>query len=287
MTHSDDPELVRQADDYLGFWNDLIASALERRVGCGVTIAPAAAPAGPPSKEDAGLCLRVFGGKAGEQLMWLSDADAVRLTRSQAGDPTGEATTLTAEQREGIVSMFQQLATMVPAADWTGFAGELEVSEAAPVEWKPSVAAAFRFSTPEGLLCDLHSFLSADFVSALAAQTHPPKAPPHAAETVLSAAEEPLRSASAPIHDVNLDLLMDVELDAILRFGQRRMPLSEILTIAPGAVVELDQQVHDPAELLIGDKVIALGEIVVVEGNYGFRVTGLASREERLESLRK
>lgn len=287
MTNHDDSAPVPQTHDYLALWNDLIASALERRVGRGVTVAPAAAPAAVPTKEDAGLCLRVFGGKAGEQLMWLSGADALRIARSQVGEATGEVSPISAEQREAIVSLFQQLATMVPAADWLGFDGELEVSEGGPVEWEPAAVAGFRFSTPEGPLCELRSFLSADFVSALAAQTLPPKPAPHSAETARSATEELPHAASASIHDANLDLLMDVELDATLRFGQRQMSLGEILGIAPGAVVELDQQVHDPAELLIGDKVIALGEIVVVEGNYGFRVTGLASREERLASLRK
>lgn len=287
MTQPDDKAPLLPAHDYLAFWNDVIAGALERRVTRGVTVAPVAEPHAAPSKEDGGVYLRVFGGKAGEQLMWLSSADALRLATAQVGEVSSDVSALSSEQREEIVTMFQQLATMVPAADWLGFDGELEVSEAAPAEWQPAVAATFRFSTPDGPLCDLYSFLSADFVAALAAKAQSPPPSHHTGETVLSTPAEATRTASAPIHDVNLDLLMDVELDATLRFGQRRMPLGEILAIAPGAVVELDQQVHDPAELLIGDKVIALGEIVVVDGNYGFRVTGLASREERLESLRK
>lgn len=79
---------------------------------------------------------------------------------------------------------------------------------------------------------------------------------------------------------------MDVELDVTLRFGQREMLLGDVLNLAPGSVVELDQQVQDPVQLLVADKVVAWGEVVVVDGNYGLRVIGLASREERIESLR-
>ncbi|MDE3179694.1 MAG: FliM/FliN family flagellar motor switch protein, partial [Acidobacteriota bacterium] len=71
------------------------------------------------------------------------------------------------------------------------------------------------------------------------------------------------------------------------RFGRREMLLGDVLHLAPGSVVELDQQVQDPVELLVGDKVVAWGEVVVVDGNYGLRITNLPSREERLQSLRK
>ena len=80
---------------------------------------------------------------------------------------------------------------------------------------------------------------------------------------------------------------MDIELDVTLRFGQREMLLGDVLNLSPGSVLELEQQVHDPVELLVGGRVIAWGEVVTVDGNYGLRITGLASREERLQSIRK
>jgi flagellar motor switch protein FliN/FliY len=72
---------------------------------------------------------------------------------------------------------------------------------------------------------------------------------------------------------VNLKLVMDVELNVSLRFGQRQMPLREVLELATGSVIELDRQVDDPVELLLDGKVIARGEAVIVDGNYGLRVT--------------
>ncbi len=71
----------------------------------------------------------------------------------------------------------------------------------------------------------------------------------------------------------NLQLVMDVELNVSLRFGQCRLPLREVLDLGSGSVIELDRDVDDPVELLLEDKVIARGEAVIVDGNYGLRIT--------------
>lgn len=73
----------------------------------------------------------------------------------------------------------------------------------------------------------------------------------------------------------NLELLMDVELDVTLRFGQRHLTLREVLDLTSGSVVELDRQVEEPVELILDGKVIARGEAVVIDGNYGLRVTDI------------
>jgi flagellar motor switch protein FliN/FliY len=70
----------------------------------------------------------------------------------------------------------------------------------------------------------------------------------------------------------NLDLVMDVELNVTLRFGKRQLTLREVLELTSGSVVELDRQVEEPVELLLEGKVIARGEAVVIDGNYGLRV---------------
>lgn len=71
----------------------------------------------------------------------------------------------------------------------------------------------------------------------------------------------------------NLKLVMDVELNVSLRFGQRQMALREVLELGSGSVIELDRMVDDPVELYLDGKLIARGEAVVVDGNYGLRVT--------------
>jgi flagellar motor switch protein FliN len=82
------------------------------------------------------------------------------------------------------------------------------------------------------------------------------------------------------------ELLLDVELEATLRFGCREMPLGEILELGPGDVVQLDRHVSDPVDLIVGDKIVARGEVVLVNGNFGLRVTQVAEPRKRLESIR-
>jgi flagellar motor switch protein FliN len=76
-----------------------------------------------------------------------------------------------------------------------------------------------------------------------------------------------------PPEQLNLQLVMDVELIVTLRFGQRQLALREVLELTSGSVIELDRQVEEPIELLLEGKVIARGEAVVIDGNYGLRVT--------------
>lgn len=83
----------------------------------------------------------------------------------------------------------------------------------------------------------------------------------------------------------NLDLILDVQLEATIRFGEREMLLQDVFGLTPGAVVELDQLVNEPAELLVAGRVVAKGEVVVVDGNFGLRVTEVLSRAERAAAL--
>jgi len=91
---------------------------------------------------------------------------------------------------------------------------------------------------------------------------------------------------AAPPLNPGIELLLDVELEASLRFGCREMPLSDILDLGPGDVVQLDRHVSDPVDLIVGDKIVARGEVVLVNGNFGLRVTEVAAPKKRLESIR-
>jgi flagellar motor switch protein FliN len=105
-------------------------------------------------------------------------------------------------------------------------------------------------------------------------------APPPKAQSA-----KPAQPAAAVLSP-GLELLLDVELEASLRFGSREMPLGEILDLGPGDVVQLDRHVADPVDLLVGDKIVARGEVVLVNGNFGLRVTEVAEPKKRLESIR-
>jgi flagellar motor switch protein FliN/FliY len=84
---------------------------------------------------------------------------------------------------------------------------------------------------------------------------------------------------------LNLELLLDVELQATIRFGEKEMLLRDVLGLMPGAVIELNQMVNEPASLLVAGRLIARGEVVVVDGNFGLRVTEVTSPGQRAELL--
>ena len=85
--------------------------------------------------------------------------------------------------------------------------------------------------------------------------------------------------------DDNLKLLLGVHLNLTLRFGQRVLTLREILDLTSGSVVELDRQVQEPVDLLLGDRLIARGEVVIVDGNYGIRVTEIEDPRQRIQRI--
>ncbi len=81
------------------------------------------------------------------------------------------------------------------------------------------------------------------------------------------------------------DLLMDVELPVSVSFGRVQIPLKEVLKLTAGSIIELNRMVDEPVEVIVNNCVVARGEVVTVEGNYGVRIHQIMSRKERLESL--
>src|SRR5579872_4989446 len=73
----------------------------------------------------------------------------------------------------------------------------------------------------------------------------------------------------------SLDLLLEVQLEATICFGGRQLLLRDILSAAPGSLFELDHDLQEPADLLVAGRLIARGEVVVVDGRFGLRVTEL------------
>lgn len=82
-----------------------------------------------------------------------------------------------------------------------------------------------------------------------------------------------------------LELLLEVELPVSVSFGRAQLPLKDVLKLTSGSIVELNRSVSEPVEIIVNNCVIARGEVVVVEGNYGVRIHHIISRQERLRTL--
>ena len=81
-------------------------------------------------------------------------------------------------------------------------------------------------------------------------------------------------------------MVLDIRLVATARLGRIEMPISEILALGPGSIIEVGHLVDEPVELLVNDKLIARGDVVVVDEKFGLRITEIVSPRERIESLR-
>lgn len=103
----------------------------------------------------------------------------------------------------------------------------------------------------------------------------------------VSAAPVPMAAASQAVSTTgsNLDLLLDVELPLAVRFGKAELTLHHLTRLGPGSVIDLHRSADEPVEVLVSGKIIARGEVVVVEGNYGVRVTEVVSTADRIRSL--
>lgn len=102
----------------------------------------------------------------------------------------------------------------------------------------------------------------------------------------LKPAEDAAESDSAP-PSAAMDLLLDVELPVSLLFGRADVRLQDVLKLSTGSIVELDRAISEPVDIIVNNCVIARGEVVVVEGNYGVRIGQIVSRQERLRTSRQ
>lgn len=100
-------------------------------------------------------------------------------------------------------------------------------------------------------------------------------------ETKLSPAQE-----GRDGRDKNLALILDIPLRVTVEIGRTKMPVSDLLNLTQGSVIELNKLAGEPMEVLVNDKLIARGEAVVVNEKFGVRLTDIISPTERIEQLK-
>ena len=92
-------------------------------------------------------------------------------------------------------------------------------------------------------------------------------------------------AAANPKADVNLDLVLDIPVDVSLRVGSTDISIRDLVSLVEGSVVALDQDAGEPMDVLVNGRLIAHGEIVIVDDQYGVRLTDVVSPTERIENL--
>jgi flagellar motor switch protein FliN len=298
MTETAAAVIRSETGDYIQAWSDSLAQALGQIAGSAIPCVPlteSPADLTTAAGGDVWVVCTCSGGLRGEMSLRLSAAATVRIAQIFMSEPADGKVEITADHREAVLEFLRQVAGLLAtavkarwgevrflldlaagAASWpaslTAWLRATETSAARTVPAEPipsesgSAAADPAATVPAAILMELH--LSAALIAALRADK------PEAAK-VAAAPTPPAARAAAGENEGKLALLMEVELAMTLRFGGRRMLLREILELGPGAVVELDRQVQEPVDLLLDGRLVARGEVVVMEGNYGLRVTEL------------
>jgi len=93
-------------------------------------------------------------------------------------------------------------------------------------------------------------------------------------------------SVSRRAEQVDLSLLMDVPLKVTVELGRSQMTIENLLKLTQGSVVELNQVIGEPLDILVNNKLMARGEAVVVKDKFAIRIVDVVSPERRIENLR-
>ncbi|MGA3222733.1 MAG: flagellar motor switch protein FliN [Acidobacteriaceae bacterium] len=232
-----------------------------------VSAVPDAQPAEDES-EPVRMKLMLEGDLRGEFLLEFRRADAVTLAAKCLQQTASEFGT---EQSEAVLKCVEAgMSRFCSAAleEYGTFAGKTSIVSG-PASDRANVAE-FTAADDGGNRVSLLMYMNPALAEALS--LHAKKASADETDGNSKNAAKKKAGESNP-EPLNLQLVMDVELNVTLRFGQRQLALREVLELTSGSVIELDRQVEEPVELLLEGKVIARGEAVVIDGNYGLRVT--------------
>ena len=286
MTEAAAPALQPEPAEFLQIFLQIWAESLSQVVG---QITGSAVPCvvrteappdiTPPGESDFWAAVTCSGSLRGEMILRFAGATMLRLAQIFMSEPPTPEAEPSADHREAVVELLRQVSGIVVTgakARWGEFQLRLEQAASAP-SW-PSAVTLWLQIGEEGPSCmSLEFGLSAALVAELSAEkAEAAAAAMDSSEPVPSPATLSESGQSAGQNAGALDLLMDVELAMTMRFGARRLLLREVLDLSPGAVVELDRKIQEPVELRLDGKVLARGEVVVIDGSYGLRVTDVS-----------
>lgn len=251
------------------------------------------APAKALSSEELAVTISAFfkgGGTLKGEQVWVAEKPAaLQIAQMLLSEPLDPAAEFSDTHKDAFAEFLRQVSGQT-ATTWKQIAGgETEIAFQAPTEavFVPAQSTTVQAEGEGFPQLSLRLFVNSVLYDALSV----------AAPAALASAEVPAPAPVAPVVPYspphlppgsvppNLELLLDVELQATIRFGEREMLLREIFDLTPGAVVELNQTVNEPAQLLVAGRLVARGEVVVVDGNFGLRVTEVATRGQRAELL--
>jgi flagellar motor switch protein FliN/FliY len=198
---------------------------------------------------------------------WLASGRAV-LTTAGIDDADDETALSTAEE------LLEQAVSGVAQAVTARLGREITPTKRTPQSELPPASAACCKLVFQNVSLHIWLWASETLLALLTAPRELEALP----ATLASAA------AGAPVSRT-MELLLDVELPVSVSFGRAQLLLKDVIKLTTGSIVELNRSVNEPVEVIVNNCVIARGEVVVVEGNFGVRIHQVISRQERLRTL--
>jgi flagellar motor switch protein FliN len=268
MTEPTAPSLSPPAIIWLEGWKTCIQTVLSQTTGKALVFETISEPL---AKLDSDLWFTVVvaGVVRGEMALRLPAVTAIRLAQKFLLDVEPPPEAPTAEHKEALEELLRQIAGQAATLLASVAGGELQLhlANSEPPSWSPSSLQNLLAKEDSGDGISLEIQISAALAAAF---------PIHPEKPVLTPAPGQLPGTD---ETPRYDRLRDVMLEVKLRFGSRRMLLREVLALSAGVVVELDNNVSSPVDLLLDGRVVAQGDVVVVDGKYGLRVTQVLESE--------
>lgn len=226
------------------------------------------------------------GDSAGEELFWKQEFSlgpeaalwiGVPVTTEQAigkavlgdgGEPVADG-----ESRRTVLEILGQLGSALARS--LSQRTHREVSPArgqSKTTWPGPLPGRVLKTTARGIPLEFHCEVSEALLAVLASRSGEIRP---TAEVTSAAAQQ----------TQTMDLLLDVEMLVSISFGRAQLALKDVIKLSSGSIVELNRAITEPVEVIVNNCVIARGEVVVIEGNYGVKIQQIISRQDRLRTL--
>lgn len=253
-----------------------IASELASAAGALLGARGASSPAGDLPRPDWVVRIAATGTWQGAVTVGFAAAEAASLARRAMGFAADPDDSVVGDLlREVCGQAFAALAQKPEAAGAMFTAAAPAPVTSAPV----GRSTGYRLDLGEAL--SMGVLLWDQLLPATATAVHPASAVLPSAAHVTSAARESHPGHAYP----NLDVILDIDLPLSVRFGETEMTVDALTRLAPGAVIDLGRSPDDPVDVLVNGRMVARGEVVVVGGSYGVRITEVVSAADRLKTM--
>ena len=254
-------------------WADQVGSSVAIMTGQPCAVYQTEEPAEEPGADGEMYWRQPYDAGPGAELWLAASASVWRHVGALVMNPAGVAGSEPSDARSAFLDVLEQSFTQMCSVLGSRLDRVIDIQPGGPVEHLPEscdmqalhVDVSGVLVGPVWIGCNsaLREALGVPSNSAIARTTQPEK----------------------QSNSKTMDLLMEVELPVGVSFGRAQMRLKDAIKLTTGSIVELNRSISEPVEIIVNNCVIARGEVVVVEGNYGVRIKHIVSREERLRTL--